>query len=633
MPRKYSSSSSITSITYWRKFAEHRFIYLLIAGVFGFGIIAYFGMGQSGGVGRGGRETHTEQTIATVNGEPIKRGEYDQQWDRYKRMMGGGEIQSTQVQGMVLTGLVKQAVARSVAKARHLNVTDADIDKAIAEFKKQVPGGDKMSDQELEERLQLMGFNSLNEFREKQREDLLPKILSESLTKPVKTVAPVKTVKTEADMINSYHDVKVRHILIDTKKLPEAQAKRKADQILVEARAGKDFAQLANKNTDDPGNQKPGKYDPKTRKMGKGEPQGGLFDWAPVGKYVPEFGKAALALKPGDVSPPVKTQFGYHIIKLEGVRSTLPKDFEKNKKKLLEDFQKQEDQKAEQMAAQEKQQAEQEAQQVVRTLIEDEEKKAKIVWQDPSLEWRYEYALAHPMMSMPQPEKPDFWQRLQAYAKKNPDDSAAAYVLGQQANTRYMRSKKGAEKDKLRKEVIGYYEAALKHAEDQPTRLALAQLYRDAKDNETALRHYTKLQRILGYDDSTQDKSTHQQLEKAFKELGHPELAAKETKKIALLTIQEMKEAAERKKQADDAKKAADATKGKAPTGTPINLSPGGKATTVIPGGKGTTIIPGGSFTVGPDSKTPVKKQGSKDKKSGSHDQNPDASNKPVDKQ
>jgi parvulin-like peptidyl-prolyl isomerase len=633
MPRKYSSSSSITSITYWRKFAEHRFIYLLIAGVFGFGIIAYFGMGQSGGVGRGGGATRTEQTIATVNGETISRGQYDKLWEQYKRMMGGGELQGMQMQGMVLTGLVKQAVARSVAKARHLTVSDADIDKAVEEFKKQLAGGNKISDQELDERLQLMGFNSLSEFREKQREDLLPKVLSETLTKPVKTAATVKTAKaTEADLINSYHDVKFRHVLIDTKKLPEAQAKHKAEQIMAEARSGKDFAALANKYTDDPGNQKPGKFDPKTKKMGKGEPQGGRYDWAPVGKYVPEFGKAMLALKPGEVSPPVKTEFGYHIIKLEGIRATLPKDFDKDKIKLLEEYQKKEEQKAVQIAAQKKQQADQEAQQTVSRLIEDEEKKAKIVWQDPSLEWRYEYALSHPMMSMPQAEKPDFWLRLKVYAAKNPDDSAAAYVLGQQANTRYMLAKKGPEKDKLRKEVIGYYEAALKGSEDQPTRLALAQLYRDAKDNEAALRHYTKLQRILGYDNSTQDKSTHLQLEKAFKELGHPELAEKETKKIALLTIQEMKEAAERKKQADDAKKAA-ADKGKPGTSLPINLTPGGKATTVVPGSKGTTIIPGGSFTVGQDSKTPVKKGASKDKNPVSQDKKSDASSRPVGKQ
>ena len=55
MARQYSAARrkpGISSITYWRKFAEHRLVYILLAGIFAFGIIAYFGMGQSGGIGR-----------------------------------------------------------------------------------------------------------------------------------------------------------------------------------------------------------------------------------------------------------------------------------------------------------------------------------------------------------------------------------------------------------------------------------------------------------------------------------------------------------------------------------------------------------------------------------------------------
>ncbi len=579
MPRKYSSARSVTSITYWRKFAEHRLFYILMAGIFGFGIIAYFGMGQSGGgASQAAREQRGQETIATVNGEPITRGAYDRQIEQYKRFMGGsGDLQALSMQGMVLNGLIDTAVAKSAAKARGLKVTDQQIDQSIADFKKQLAGGNKMSDDEFNERLGAMGL-TMNELRDQERESLLPKTLADTMKKPAPPV-------TEADLIKSYNEVKLRHILVDNKKMPDEQAKTKAQKIYEEAKSGKDFATLANKYTDDPGNMKPGKFDPKTKKMGPSTPQGGLYDWQSVKTYVTEFGNAAMALKPGEISQPVKTQFGYHVIKLEGIRAKLPKDFEKDKAKLLADYKKEMEQR---QAG--------EAQGEVKKLIDAEKTKAKIVWQDPSLEWRYEYGAAHPMMQMPQPEKPDFMNRLKAYAAKHPEDSAADFVLGQQAYTRYALAKPGADKDTARKEVIGYYEAGLKGSEDQQIRLTLAQLYRDDKNDAKALEHYQKLQRMLSWDDSTGAKATHMQLEKAFKELGHPDLAEKETKKIALLTEQEKKEAEERKRQAEEQKKATDANKGK---GGDVKLPPGGS----------THVLGSGSFTVGGPSNKPEQKK------------------------
>ena len=96
-----------------------------------------------------------------------------------------------------------------------------------------------------------------------------------------------------------------RHILVrvDEKASAEDQAKAKAKIEAVAARlkAGEDFAAVAKEVSEDPGS----------------AVQGGDLGWFQHGQMVPEFDKAAFALKTGEVSAPVKTQFGWHLILLE----------------------------------------------------------------------------------------------------------------------------------------------------------------------------------------------------------------------------------------------------------------------------------------------------------------------------
>ncbi len=90
-------------------------------------------------------------------------------------------------------------------------------------------------------------------------------------------------------------------------ELDPATKKAKAQEILNRAKAGEDFAALANEFSQDPGN-----------KGADGVPQGGLYKDVPKGRMVAPFEQAALALQAGEVAPElVETDFGYHIIKLE----------------------------------------------------------------------------------------------------------------------------------------------------------------------------------------------------------------------------------------------------------------------------------------------------------------------------
>ena len=544
MARQYESSNFL-SITRMRKAFAKRAFYIILTVVFSLSLVAYFGSGQMGGGPDASRE-YREQPIMTVNGEDVPRIQYTQMWDQYKQFAAGNPTQALSFQGMVLNQIVDNAMQRALAKKRGLKVTDADIDKAILEQKKQIGGGKPISEDEFRETLKMQGV-TIGDLREELSERLLPAKLQEEVAKQV--------VATEKELRESHDEVKLRHILVDTKKLPEAQAKSKAEKLLKEVRAGADFAKLADENTDDQSN-RPQKFDEKQKKMVPSGPgKGGELGWTKVGAlgttYVAEFAEAAKKLKPGEVSEPVKTTFGFHIIKLDQKRSSLPKDFEKNKAKLLEDYK--------------NQQTGTKFQQ----LMEEERKKAKIVFHDPSLEWRYAYAKSNPMMGMITPDsqssQADLEKKLREYLKTNASDSEAALVLGKQIYQNYLMTAPGPQREKLRDETIKYYEMALAGSEDRDTRLSTAQLYREAGKKDLALKHYRTLQRLLRWDDSPATKTVHAQLQTAFKELGDKDSAEKSAKRIVELTAIEKKQQAEQKaaeaKAKEEAKKAAEKAK------------------------------------------------------------------------
>ncbi len=109
--------------------------------------------------------------------------------------------------------------------------------------------------------------------------------------------------------------VKARHILIKVpsgadKKTWEA-ARKKAEDIRNRLEKGADFSKLAKKYSDDPGTKN----------------KGGELGFFPKGRMVPGFEKAAFSLKPGEISNPVKTTFGYHIIQVQEKRPASQKKF------------------------------------------------------------------------------------------------------------------------------------------------------------------------------------------------------------------------------------------------------------------------------------------------------------------
>ncbi|HXC94388.1 MAG TPA: peptidyl-prolyl cis-trans isomerase [Edaphobacter sp.] len=107
------------------------------------------------------------------------------------------------------------------------------------------------------------------------------------------------------DQYSVKEQVKTRHILISVPAGADAKtdaaAKTKAEDLLKQIKGGANFAELASKNSDDPGS----------------KTQGGELPMYPTSGLDPAYAKAAMALNPGQTSDLVKSQFGYHIIQTE----------------------------------------------------------------------------------------------------------------------------------------------------------------------------------------------------------------------------------------------------------------------------------------------------------------------------
>lgn len=112
---------------------------------------------------------------------------------------------------------------------------------------------------------------------------------------------------------NSGTEYRARHILVE--KEEDAKA------LIAQIKGGAKFEELASKNSKDPGS----------------AANGGDLDFANPGSYVPEFSKALTALKKGEMTQePVKSQFGFHIIKLEDTREAQFPAFDDVKSQIVQ---------------------------------------------------------------------------------------------------------------------------------------------------------------------------------------------------------------------------------------------------------------------------------------------------------
>jgi peptidyl-prolyl cis-trans isomerase SurA len=262
-----------------------------------------------------------DRVVAIVGNRPVLASQVDE--EVFSRQSQGqsppkdpdslAALRKQVISSIVDEELLVQQAQRDTA----IKVTDQEIADGVEQQVRKVRGN-FTSEVDYKNELKRAGFGTPEEYRrwltDQQRRAAFQNRLIEKLRQEdkLKPVSP-----TEQEMRAYFNEQKgalgnrpatlsFRQIVIAPRPAPQAKARTRAqaDSIVLELRRGADFATAAKRFSQDPGSKE----------------QGGSLNWFRRGVMVPEFERVAFALRPGVVSDPVESPFGFHIIQVERVQ-------------------------------------------------------------------------------------------------------------------------------------------------------------------------------------------------------------------------------------------------------------------------------------------------------------------------
>ncbi len=250
-----------------------------------------------GGVhGKDEPEKDPNEVIATVNGQNILRLELDRILDKARKRMNKSNLHL--VEEKIINDLLTQAVLKQFIKKEGIQIGPNRIEQEIEKFRENIKKNPATQGKSLETLLEDQG-GSLEELR-------VALDISFSIDEYLEKTIPDEDIeKYFTENISNFNGetVTASHILVDTKGVEDEaklkEAKEKIDKIKEELDAGVDFVQLAKAHSDCPSAK-----------------AGGDLGVITSGEMVKEFTEVAFATEVNSISEPVKTQFGYHIIKV-----------------------------------------------------------------------------------------------------------------------------------------------------------------------------------------------------------------------------------------------------------------------------------------------------------------------------
>jgi parvulin-like peptidyl-prolyl isomerase len=259
----------------------------------------------------GGDDSVPADAVAVVDGETIPTSTYNSLLAQAKRTFQqqkrdfpkAGTAERKQLTDEAVKYLVQREQFEQQAADRNLKITDADVEKQLKQIKQQYFGGDE---KKYATQLKQQGLTDA-QVRSDVRAQIVSQKLFDSVTKDVKV--------TDADVKSYYEKNKaqfgtpeqrdVRHILVKTKA--------QADKIYGQLKAGGNFAALAKQFSQDPGS----------------KDNGGKLTIS-KGQTVAPFDQTAFLLPVNQISRPVKTEYGYHIIQpVSAVKDATTKPLDK----------------------------------------------------------------------------------------------------------------------------------------------------------------------------------------------------------------------------------------------------------------------------------------------------------------
>lgn len=236
--------------------------------------------------------------VATVDGESITKAEFDKIFEIFKtqvEMNQDPSIWEKEYEGKKYIDLAKEQVLDQMIgdrvqlhKANELGITvsDEEVNAEVDKWKKLFNSDEKY--------IEFLTTLKMDEayFKDNLKKDLMINKVKEKLTQNVE-ITDTELADYYGSHINLFYKVKASHILLDT----EEEAKK----ILERVKAGEDFNALAKEFSTDP----------------SAKENSGDLGYFRHGEMVESFEQAAFALKPGEISDLVKSDYGYHIIKVE----------------------------------------------------------------------------------------------------------------------------------------------------------------------------------------------------------------------------------------------------------------------------------------------------------------------------
>ncbi|MFO7908946.1 MAG: peptidylprolyl isomerase [Halomonas sp.] len=249
----------------------------------------------------GGERQMLDRIVAVVNDSAIMRSDLDRRLDQaINQISAQGEDAPgrDEIEEQVLDQMVLEEIQLQMARDANLSIDDTDLNRQVRD----IAESNDMTLQAFADRLEAEG-TSLAQVREEIRREMLTRQVQQRQVGQRVSVTnrDVERFLEERGGDVNQAETRARHILVGVGSgRSESQAQAFVEEAMARLEQGESFAAVAREMSDDQGS----------------AVNGGDLGWLSPGQTVPEFDEAMNELDVGEVSSPVRSQFGYHIIEV-----------------------------------------------------------------------------------------------------------------------------------------------------------------------------------------------------------------------------------------------------------------------------------------------------------------------------